>query len=113
MRFFSSSVGLWGTMGSNEADILSLLYWLRMLKEKRLVEGDVEGDSITVINWGLGFSLGSWHWHHYIMEVRVLVKELKVDLHHIPRVQNSSADKLTKRGAGKSETFIGDTMPDW
>lgn len=60
------------------AEILSLLESLRIIKSKNLINYIVEGDSKTVISWGRGEKCSSWRMRHFIYEIQVLIKELKV-----------------------------------
>lgn len=52
---------------------------------------------MVVISWGRGGSCGSWKLNYFIHK---LLEELVVELQHIPRSQNSLADKIAKWCAG-------------
>lgn len=48
----------------------------------------------------------------YFVEIKSLIKDLDVELHHVPRNQNSLADKIAKWSVGQSSMFEGDFLPD-
>lgn len=58
----------------------------------------VEGDSKVVIRWGGGNGQCSWRLSSYLYEIKDLVASLAISLVHIPRCQNSLADKLANKG---------------
>lgn len=82
-----------------------------MIKRKGLRQCIIEGDSVTVISWGMRSICGVWRLHHFTYDIRILSKELETDLHHIRRFQNSLADTIAKFGVGKPQMFEGDHMP--
>lgn len=55
---------------------------------------------------------GSWRLHHFLCEIRTLVRELKTEVLLGPREQNSLADKLAKWSASQHHVFIGDHILD-
>lgn len=57
-------------------------------------------DSTIVINWGRGEKVGSWRLSHFIYEIRGLVEDLKIMLHHVPHAKNSLANKVAKWSVG-------------
>lgn len=82
-----------------------------MLKHTNLYDCIVEGDSKSIISWGRGDQDGPWRFRHFIYEVRILINELKVVLHHVPRAQNVMEDKVAKWSVGQTFVYMGDNMP--
>lgn len=76
--------------------MVGLLESLHMIKTKNLYECVVEGDSKTMTSWGNGKSGGSWRVNHFICKTKDIMRNLKVDVRHIPRGQNDLADRLAK-----------------
>lgn len=74
-KFLFVKCGPLGINCSNAAEIMGLLQGLRMFKARRWYGCQVEGDSKTMSSWASGKGVGSWHWHHYIKEVRALLRE--------------------------------------
>lgn len=92
---------------------MGLLEALKLAKCKETRDCVLEEDSLVVIPWGRGNKCGSWRMNHYFLEIRSLIKELNVELHHVPRVQNFLVDELAKWSVGRDSLFDGDTLPDW
>lgn len=79
--------------------------------QKKCYETEECGSS-TITSWDRGDKCGSWRMRHLINEIRALIAEFNVVLFHVPRAQNSMADKLAKWSVGQEEGFLGDCIPD-
>lgn len=60
---------------------------------------------------GKGGVCGSSRMHHFIVEIRTLVKDFNDVLYHIPRAQNAVTDSLAKWSVDQQSLFKGDRMP--
>lgn len=65
----------------------------------------MEGNSKVVISWALGLGEGSWIMRRYILEIRVIMREMGIVLNNIPVTQKWEADKLAKWGRDQFEGF--------
>lgn len=83
-----------------------------MVKLKGIDNCIIERDSITVVSWAQRKSRGSWLLLHQVREARDIIDELKVELHQVPRNQNSLVDKLAKWGAEQQAEYMRDNLPD-
>lgn len=91
--------------------LVGILEGLRLLKAMDLRGCIVEGDSMTTFSWGRGGRCHSWRLHHFIVEIRSLVKELDAVLSHIPYAQNAVPNSLAKWSVDQHLLFEGDHMP--
>lgn len=101
-----------GICDSTQANLVSLLKGLLMLRLRGVRNCMVEEDSFTVISWAKGDAMGSWKLLHFLREVMHLVLELWAELVHIPHINNEVADSLPKAGVGMDLDFVGDSIPD-
>lgn len=101
-----------GAIGVNDAIYAETmgLKGLKLARDKGIRDCVLEGDSLMVISWGRGDRCGSWRLSHFIAEIKSLIKDLDVELHPVPRNQNSLADKIAKWSVGKSSMFEGDSL---
>lgn len=70
----------------------------------------LEGDSATVVGWGLGKGGGSWKLAHVMYEILDLSDLLGVSYVHVLRDQNCLVDKLANLGVGLSSIYIGSEL---
>lgn len=69
------------------------------------------GDSTTIISWGRGDRCASWRLHHFISQIRTLIKESDIYLIHVSRSQNDLVDKVAKWSVGQLSSFEGNPVP--
>lgn len=50
--------------------------------------------------------------HHFILEIKSLIKEVHAEILHVPRAQNSLVDRIAKWSVGQSHMLVGDYLPD-
>lgn len=55
---------------------------------------------MSIFAWVRGIQRGPWRHHHFIAEIRKLVRLTNASLHHIPLSQNDMADKVAKWSSG-------------
>lgn len=90
-----SCCGPLGLCGSIEAEARALLVGLRELKNLGASSCIAEGNSQTIISWGLGNSDFSWQLAPVIYEIRELIFLMNGSLVHVVRSQNGLvADQL-------------------
>lgn len=104
--------GLIGVCDVIHAETMGLLEGLRLAKIKGVSGCIIEGDSTTVISWERGNNFGSWRLHHFYAEIKSLINILKAELVHVPRNQNSLADKLAKWSIGQCNMFKRDSLSE-
>lgn len=95
---------------SMKAEVMGLIAGWRELKKLRSINCLVEDDSSVVVGWSSGYSIGSWKFANIIHEIRNIMSFLKASLAHIPRSQNSIADKIAKWAVGIEEVYISDVV---
>lgn len=88
-----------------------MLSGLRELKKMGLFCCIIEGDSAVVIGWGKGEECQSWQMWNLVYEIRELSSDLGCLYSHIPREQNSEADKLANWGIGQPSMYFGYSFP--
>lgn len=101
-----------GVSDTIHAETIGFLEGFKLAKGKGIRDCIMEGDSLTVISWEREDSCGSWRMHHYIAEIKSLIKDLDAELHHVLRNQNSLADKIAKWSVGQSSMFERDSLSD-
>lgn len=84
-----------GVMDVMQAETMGLLEGLKLARDKGAMGCLIEGDSLSVICWGKGEMYGSWRLNHLISKIRCIKRDIAVVLLHVPRVQNSLADRIT------------------
>lgn len=87
-----------GFCSSIKAEARVLLVGLRELKKLGASYCIIEGDSQTIISWGLGNCDFSWHLAPVIYEICKLIFLMNVSLIHVSRSQNGLADQLANWG---------------
>lgn len=97
---------------ATHAETLGLLEGLKLTRDKGVRDCILEGDSLSIISWGRGDCCGSWRLNHFIDKIKSLIKDLDADLHHVPRNQNSLANKIAKWSVGKTSMYEGDSLPE-
>lgn len=101
-----------GVSHAIHAETMGLLEGLELAKGKGVRDCILEGNSLSIISCGRGERCGSWKMHHFIVEIRSPIFELDAKLHHVPRCQNSLANKIAKWNVGQPNLFEGDHMLD-
>lgn len=71
----------------------------------------MEGDSHSVISWGLRRGDISWRLAPIFNEIRELILSLKYSLKHVDRCQNGLVDQLTNWGVGCGITHCDNCLP--
>lgn len=77
-----------------QAKTMGLLEGLKLARNKGAMGCLIKGDSSTVISWGKGQNYGLWRLKHLISEICCIKRDIMAVLIHVPRVQNSLADRL-------------------
>ncbi|KAG9440425.1 hypothetical protein H6P81_020590 [Aristolochia fimbriata] len=98
------------TYAPPEAEALTLLSGVKLLREQAAGTVYVEGDSYLVINWAKK-GKPPWKLKHVFEEIQLILVERNVIWCKIPRSANSLADHLAKDGVSKREMLIGLQWP--
>ena len=83
---------------ANEAEVFALLIGCRELSRLDGYKAIIEGDSVSVIQWGLGKSSHRWRIANWVEEVHDISQKLDVQFRHIQRKANVMADCLPGEG---------------
>lgn len=99
-----------GVQNALFTELMEMLEGLRLLKAMDLRCCIVEGDSLMTFSWGRGGHCCLWRLHHFIVEIRALMKEFDVLLTHTPHAKNAIADNLAKWSVDQHLLFKEDHM---
>lgn len=99
-------------MDATQVETMGLLEGLKLAREKGAMGCLIEGDSSMVISLGKGESYGSWRLNHLISEIRCIKRDIVAVLLHVPRVQNSLADRIAKWSVNQDNLFAAGVVPE-
>jgi len=89
---------------NNIAECTALLTLLQICRHNKISEVEVFSDSELIVKQVSGeYKIKDEKLKEIHAQIRELSKEVKFTLSHIPREQNSEADKLSKEGAKRGD----------